>query len=267
MADFGQFFDPQAAGAAVAPNGVEDLKNRWSTFLNDPTTQAAMLSTAGQLAQPMQWGQSGFGHLMSAIGQGGESVRKTDELRRKEEELDIKREDAESKAGLREAQATSAEARAAAAGERASGASTRLQLEEMRQEGARERHRLGGVIQINRLYNDYIRGVQRTNADPLNRTPVPVLTQEEWLQTRPELQAIMLGGSPSPSAPGGAGSPPGRPASGSPPAPTGGTPPATAPQGPPPPPAQRQDGMIYPHPQHGRLRWDASQQRWFPVGQ
>lgn len=265
MADFGQFFDPQALASAVTPN-VDELKTRWATYLNDPTTQAAMLSTAGQLAQPMQWGQSGFGHLMSAIGQGGASVQKSEELRRQEEGLDIKREEAESKAGLREAQAGAAEARAAATGERANSASTRLQLEEMRQSGAQERSRLGGVIQINRLYNDYIKGVQRQNADPLNRTPVPVLSQEEWLATRPELQAIMLGGSPTPPAPGGAGRPAQTPASGSPPAPPAqpARPPLAAGQQPPPA-AQRPDGLVWDSPR-GRVRWDANAQRWMPVG-
>lgn len=263
----GEFFDPQALATAVTPN-VDELKTRWATYLNDPTTQAAMLSTAGQLAQPMQWGQSSFGHLMSAIGQGGESVRKSEELQRKEQELALKEGEAESKAGLREAQATAAEARAAAAGERASSADTRLQLQNMRMEGQRLQDRTRMLMGAQREYLRYREKVEERNNDPLRprgQTPERALSWEEWLSQNPGYAGGLSGGSPSPSAPGGAGSTPvPPPASGSPPAPSSTPAPLAAGQQPPPA-AQRPNGLVWDSPR-GRVRWDASAQRWMPVG-
>lgn len=251
MADLGSFFNPLIQG--------------WDQYLSDPTTQAALLSFGAQAAQPRQWGQSDFGHLMSSVAQGGAGVRQQDEQERKQEELEIKQREAESRGSLRESQATLAEQRAATAGQGARHAEERLGL---RRAELESRERLQGLqrqITAQRLYQDYVRQTQKANENaalmPGGRT-VPIQSFQEFIVSNPVMMRN-LGLTPESfqqPAPGGAGT-------GQYPAPTpGATPaPSPAPQGPPPPAASRPDGYVWEHPQRGRLRWDKAQQRWFPV--
>jgi len=263
MAGLGELFDPIAS--AIAPDTTQ-IREGWSQYLNDPTTQAALLSFGAQAAQPRQWGQSDFGHLMSSVAQGGAGVRQSDAEARKAEELDIKRGEAESKQSLRESNATLAESRAANAGTAARGAEDRLVLRQQELDQRRQLQQLQRQIQGQRLYQDYVRRMQKENENNtlFRRPAVPVQSFEEWLGANPMLmQNLGLSGSSQSPAPGDAG---GGPTPGS---PSGATPapsPAAAPQGPPPPAASRPDGFVYNDPQRGQLRWNKSQQRWFPVG-
>lgn len=272
MAGIGDFLDPMAQPAPAAAPDQDGLRQRWDQYLNNPTTQAALLSFSAQAAQPRQWGQSNFGHLMSSVGQGGASVRQTEELDRKQQEAD-------SKSDLRESQAMAAEARAGAAGANANSAASRLELGHLREQGLNERGMLGRRIQAYKLYGQEVARYQaevarinKLNQDnqlfrrPLLPLPPPVQTPQEWFTAnRPLMQGIgitpeMLAGEtttpqggPDPSMP-----QPGAPAS---PAPT------ASPTGPAPPIASRPDGYTMNHPTRGHIRWDAKQQKWFPTGQ
>lgn len=206
MADFGSFFDP-ANAAAVLPQ-TDALKERWDLYLNDPKTQAALLSFGGQMAQPMQWGQSGFGHLMSSVGQGGASVRQTEELDRKQQETD-------SKADLREAQGLLAETRAGTATANSNTAAARLETARMREEGLTERSRLSRLLQANSLYAEYVKSTQKFNENESlmrgrNAQTRPILSRDEWFSQNQPLMTS-LGLTPDsfrPPAPGGGGNDP-----------------------------------------------------------
>lgn len=275
MADF-SIFDPSAAvQSMLTPPNSDQLRQRWDQYLNDPKTQAALLSFGGQAAQPMQWGQSNFGHLMSSVGQGGESVRKTEELDRKQQEVD-------SKSTLRESQATLAESRAMNAGLASRNAEDRLGMRRMELDQRDRLQLLGRQMQANRLYNEYVRTTQRANENEQllrgrNARTTPIQSFEEWVNANPIMRQN-LGLTPDQlqtPAPGGSGSP----SSAAPPAPGGGpAPPSTAPSPAAPPPrpaspppsglppaASRPHGYIYNDPVRGRVRWDSSIQRWYPA--
>ena len=99
------------------PDWLQNL----TQVLADPRMQSAVFSGAAQLAQPLPFGQSQFGHLMSSLGQAGAGARNADTMALRERE-------AGSKADLREAQASAAEARAGQMGARADLSAERLGL-------------------------------------------------------------------------------------------------------------------------------------------
>lgn len=258
MADLGSFFDPTAIAQAVTPN-TDELRSRWDMYLNSPETQAALLSFGAQAAQPMQWGQSGFGHFMSSVGQAGQGVRNVQDQDRKAQEAD-------SKTQLRESQALLAETRAGTAGANANTAASRLELARMREEGLNQRNLLGRQIQANRIYNDYVKQTQKANesASMFGKPAQPILGFEEWVGQNPTLlQNLGLTPGMLQQAPGGAAPSDSGAVPGASPAPA---PQAAPSSGAPPPPASRPDGYMYDHPTRGKMRWDKSQQRWFPVG-
>ena len=104
--------------------------------LQDPRVQSALLSGGAQLAQPLQWGQSQFGHLMSSLGQAGEGVRNVDEQQRKDTESDSKNQ-------LRESSAQLAEARARNTGVSAEAAQDRLALRREQEDRHRDAFHIG----------------------------------------------------------------------------------------------------------------------------
>lgn len=277
MAGLADFLMPIAQPQVPDP---AQLRGAWDQYLNDPATQAALLSFGAQAAQPRQWGQSDFGHLMSSVSQGGAGVRQVDEQGRKERELGIKEQDADSKQVLREAQAGQAEARAAVAGANANNAEGRLQMRQAELDARVNNNRFSRILQANRLYQTELTRLGKINENnALMRRPLVPMpgSMDEWLRGNPAVMASLGIATPEElhmPAPGGAGTPAtGAPAPGGPPAPTSGAPaaPQTPPQpGPPPPPAaSRPDGYIHDDPIRGRLRWDARQKRWFaaPAGQ
>lgn len=263
MSDFGSFFDPSAIASAAQAPDTNQLRQQWDLYLNDPKTQAALLSFGAQVAQPMQFGQSGFGHLLSSVAQGGAGVRQV-------EEQDRKQQDIESKAGLREAQADAAEARARASQAGSGAAAERLSVARIREEGLRERSQLQRRVQAYKLYGDYAKATQKANQDAaLMRQPTqPVLSPAEWFQrNRPLMESIgitpeMLLNEPAAPVGDGGSAPNAAPPSGASPAPASSAGGAATP----PPASTRPDGFIFEHPTRGRMRWDKSQQRWFPAG-
>src|SRR3972149_2819140 len=225
MADLGSFFDPTAIAQAVTPN-TDELRNRWDMYLNSPETQAALLSFGAQAAQPRQWGQSGFGHLLSSVAQGGQGVRNVQEEDRKTQEAD-------SKTQLRESQALLAETRAGTATANANTAGSRLELARLREEGLNSRNLLGRQIQANRIYNDYVKQTQKANqnASLFGKPSQPVLGFEEWVGQNPTLlQNLGLTPGMLQQAPGGTGPTDSGVAPGVSPAPSTGTSGATYPQ-------------------------------------
>lgn len=189
MADF-NIFDPINTAPGLVPD-TGALRQQWDLYLNDPKTQAALLSFGAQAAQPTQWGQTGFGHLMSSVAQGGAGVRQV-------ESLDQKQQEADSKSTLRESQGLLAESRAANAGLAARNAEDRLGIARMREENLNERNRLGRLLQANRLYADYVKATQKANENEQlmrgrNAQIKPILSQEEWFaQNQPLMTSLGL---------------------------------------------------------------------------
>jgi hypothetical protein len=152
MADlnFGQYLDP-ITGA---------VNEGFGNIMSDPRMAGALLSAAGQLAQPVQFGQSPVGALFQGLGAGGESVRAQDTAAEKTKELD-------SKQALRESQANTAEARLGTASARNDTSAARLQLMQKEQDNKNERNVLGNRIRFSQLYQKEVARVQKQNADPL----------------------------------------------------------------------------------------------------
>lgn len=159
--------------------------------LQNPELQSALLSQAGALAQPMQFGQSGFGHLMSSIGAGGESVRTSEALKLKQQEGD-------SKAQLRESQADAAAARAGTAGANLNTAAARLELQKQGMAGLNERNRIGNVLRFQRLYQDEVKAIRKANENAAytGAAQQPIPTIDEWTAKNPKVGG-MLGLTPT----------------------------------------------------------------------
>jgi hypothetical protein len=173
MADFnfGQYLDP-ITGA---------VNEGFGNIMSDPRMAGALLSAAGQLAQPVQFGQSPVGALFQGLGAGGESVRAQDTAAEKTKELD-------SKQALRESQAGAAEARSGAAASRVDTASARLGIQQKEQELRDVRSKMQGGLRLQALYQKEKSDVQARNAKAASNPlvtgfqPEPVPTWPEFLQ-------------------------------------------------------------------------------------
>lgn len=166
------------------------LKQRWDEYLSDPTTQGALLSFAGQAVQPRQWGQSNFGALMSAIGQGGASVRQSEQLNQKEQEAQDKSALRQSQSYAAETRADAARARAGEAGANADIARGRLALAERESELRNQRAHNRNYQHFLGHYNKYVRDTQKANQDGAvtrNFKPAPILSPLEYLAANPGL--------------------------------------------------------------------------------
>lgn len=179
--DLGSLLNPQAAQQAPGPG-----QDTWAAMFADPRAQAAILSIAGGLAQPPQFGQTGFGHFMSSVGAGGESVRQN-------EALDLKQQEADSKAILRESQAALAGAKAETSGARSDTSAARLELQRQANEDKNTRNSLGNVIRFQRMYQDHVKALQTANqkAALLGQPAVPVPSFNEWSAKSPQLTSML----------------------------------------------------------------------------
>lgn len=169
-----------------------------SDTLSDPRTQAAIFSGAAQLAQPLQFGQSQFGHLMASLGQAGQGVRNYDTQRLKEKELDSKQE-------LRSAQAQAAEARAGAAGARSDASATRSAYlaDRLKQEGELSKWRMiwKGNSDFQRTREAALKRIKEIDADVLMsaaekaaaKSQIQVPTWESWTAQNPALSETLRG--------------------------------------------------------------------------
>lgn len=177
MAGLGDFLNPILPGEQTFA-GLQQT-------LGDPRIQAALMSVGGALGQPMPYGQTSMGHLLQAVGAGGESVRANEALDLKQREQDVKESEAESRSGLRESQATLAESRANVAGARSDTAAESLKLRGLELDAKNERNRLGNRI---RFQNAYLAEKKQYEAnfskDPMNigKTPTPFPPFEQWMQ-------------------------------------------------------------------------------------
>lgn len=205
--------DPDETGLALsdprAPEGANTAafstrKAAWDDFFQNPKMAGAMLSMAGALAQPAQFGQTGFGHVMGALGAGGESVRMN-------EKLDLAQQEAESKGELRAAQGDAAQARAAVAETRAGAATDRLGMEQFKQGEITKRNLLGRRIQFLTQLDRTRLAVEKANANAeimrQPKAPIPQMTDPQYRKTAIELGLIDEEGNPlsgTHEAPGGA---------------------------------------------------------------
>lgn len=183
--DLGALFNPQSQ---QGPG-----QDTWGQLMQDPRGPAALLSIAGALAQPPQFGQSGFGHLFSALGSGGESVRTN-------EALDTKAQEAASKTDLRTSQALLAESKANEAGSKAGQAGAnatiqqqRLELQKQANDDKNSRNTLGNIIRFQKMYQDHVKGLQTLNSRNalLGNPAVPVPSFKDWAAQSPQISATL----------------------------------------------------------------------------
>lgn len=172
---------------------LPDATSAIPAALGDPRLQAALISAGGALAQPMQFGQSPFAHLLSSIGAGGESVRTNEALDLKQQEAERRGSEAESKAALRESQGLLAESRAATAGERAAGAEGRLEVARGREERLRLQNRTSSIIKAQQLHQRAIAPLQKQNEMQalLGKPGVPVPSFRDWIRQNPGVLATL----------------------------------------------------------------------------
>lgn len=168
-------------------------KAAWDDYFQNPKMAGAILSMAGAMAQPAQFGQTGFGHIMGALGAGGESVRMN-------EKLDLAQQEAESKGELRAAQGDAAQARAATAETRAGAATDRLGMEQFKQGEISKRNLLGRRIQFLTQLDRTRLAVEKANANAdlmrQPKQPVPSMTDPQYRKTAIELGLIDEDGNP-----------------------------------------------------------------------
>jgi hypothetical protein len=155
-------------------------------FMNDPRGQAALLQMGLSLMGGPAWGDSGASQTARAIGSGGEAITRQEGENRKQSE-------SESKVELQEARASAASARAGQAGTAADLARERLGIARTQEEGKRERNMLGGRIRLSGMYQQYLKDVDKQNADPF-RTGPPVVppSMQDWIKQNPTLRTLGL---------------------------------------------------------------------------
>ena len=127
MADYSPFHPDEMPGAdqgtAVpqAPQAnPQGMAEQWREFLSNDDNRAALLSFGAALASPMQWGQTGVGHLAQALGHAGQTSSNRAALDIKETEAESKQIQREQTGNAATARAQVAEANARTAQERAS---------------------------------------------------------------------------------------------------------------------------------------------------
>lgn len=221
MFDFGQYLDPVEKG--------------FGNVMSDPRMAGALLSMAGQFAQPLQFGQNPVAGLFSGLGAGGESIRTQDAAKEKQQEL-------ESKQSLRESQANTAEARLGTASARNDTSSARLALQQQEADAKNTRNQMQNMLRIQGLHQREVKRVQDLNKNAIydpKAVTQPVPTLQEFLKANPHLLvAAPMMGTPD-TADSGSGAP----------APSEGAPTAT--------PGQSRSPGWYGTPK-GRLYWNGS---------
>jgi hypothetical protein len=212
MANLGQALDPNAGSnpppqAAPQPGPddtggapVNDLAGQWSDWIGKPANRAALAQFGIAMLQPVRQGETGTSHFANAVGYGGEAANTVNSEALKEKQVNdtselkaaqanLAQEKATAVPQLAAAQAQTAEARTEAAGERA-------QANVLRTQQVGEQTKTLRDIQKANAYQNYVRDTTKTNSDPLNPTPTPVMDRATWEQSQ--------GLSPSPQVPGGA---------------------------------------------------------------
>lgn len=185
-------FDDPVEGPVSSPGIMQE----WNDALNDPGVRGALLSAGLSLMQPPQFGQTTMGSIGEAIGAAGQSVAQR-------EKMDTVQREADSKEALRGAQADSATsrsetaaARAGTAAANAQTATTRLQLQQQEGDRKKEQGRLSAILRAQGLYQNYVKDVNKRNADVLRTGPAEeVKSFDDWIATNPELAASITSGS------------------------------------------------------------------------
>lgn len=189
----GNALSGQSAAEGPGSAAFSTRKAAWDDYFQNPKMAGAILSMAGAMAQPQQFGQTGFGHIMGALGAGGDSVRMN-------EKLDLAQQEADSKGELRAAQGDAAQARAATAETRATAATDRLGMEQFKQGEISKRNLLGRRIQFLTQLDRTRLEVEKANAkaDLLRqeKKPVPQMTDPQYRKTAIELGLIDEDGNP-----------------------------------------------------------------------
>jgi hypothetical protein len=138
----GPTVDPTAG--IPGPDQFEQLRNQWTTFLDQPGARAALLQFGTTLLQPPQFGQTGAGQIGQALSAGGEAVSRGEEQKSKED---------------------TAAARAEAATARAGEAGSRLSLEQFRRQSIEKGQQEAQAMQAIKTYQMEKQKAQAAYAD------------------------------------------------------------------------------------------------------
>ena len=194
------------------PNTFSQLRDQWSTFLEHPMAQAAIINAGINLMQPPSFGDTGASQIGRAIGAGGEAIGR-------QEAMNIKEQEAQSKEESRRAAADLAGARAANVG-------TAAELQKEKLQHATTMGQLVAGIKLRGMHSAYEKGVRASNdalakdvmnppeGKPGHKGPAPVMPFDQWLQVDPAAKELAvrsgysLGGTTEPPAPDTTGAPP-----------------------------------------------------------
>lgn len=168
-------------GANVAPNGLID---QWGQWMGKPQNRAALMQFGIAMLQPMNQGETGSSHFANAVGSGGqaaETVTKQGQQQKASEDTSTLK---EAQANLAGERATHAGDTAALRGEsaslRAENAAKGLELKQQGLENTQARSRTMADIAQSNSYNRYLLGATKAASDPLNPSPEPIKTRQQY---------------------------------------------------------------------------------------
>jgi hypothetical protein len=191
LADPQQNPPPQATpqpGPDDSGGAPSDLASQWSQWVGKPQNRAALAQFGIAMLQPVQQGETATSHFANAVGSGGEAaesvakqglaektVEDTSQLKAAQAELAGTR--ASLAPQIAASQQQTAEARTEAAGARGEAAITRAQMQGEYTKSLRD-------IQTSNAYQNYVTQTNKTNSDPLNTNPQPIMDMQTWKQSQ-----------------------------------------------------------------------------------
>jgi hypothetical protein len=172
--------DPTAGVAD--PDTFNNIRNQWSTFIDQPGNRAFLLQTGLALMRTPRFGQGPMDQIGDAVGEGAEALTRG-------RKLDIAESEAASKQDLRGAQAEAAIARSGTA-------ATNVELARERFANDRIKAQFASQTKLDQIYQTYLQNAQKENADAVlfKRPPTPILSKDEWLNSSAGAAAIRQAG-------------------------------------------------------------------------
>jgi hypothetical protein len=172
--------DPTAGIAD--PETFNNIRNQWSTFIDQPGNRAFLLQTGLALMQTPGFGEGPVGQIGRAVGEGAEALTRG-------RKLDIAEQEAASKQDLRGAQAEAAIARSGTA-------ATNVELARERFANDRIKAQFNTQAKLDQIYQTYLKTAQDLNKEEaLYKRPLtPIQSKDEWLNSSAGAAAIRQAG-------------------------------------------------------------------------
>jgi hypothetical protein len=181
---------PQAApqpGPDDTGGTPDDLGSQWSQWVGKPANRAALMQFGIAMLQPVQQGETGTSHFANAIGSGGEAASDVNKQAIAKEAADssqqLKAEQAELAGVKASVQPELAQAASDRAGAYAGAAEARVQNAGLRNQMQEQQNRTIDSIKLSNAYQTYVSQTAKTNADPMNENPQPIMDFETWQQS------------------------------------------------------------------------------------